>query len=31
MKCMECNKENEYGDLGITGVNVNFRALEKSI
>ena len=30
-KCMEGSKENLHGDLGSVGVNVNFRALEKSI
>ena len=25
---MECSKENQHRDLGIVGVNVNFRALE---
>ena len=31
MKCMEGSKENRHWDLGSVGVNVNFRALEKSI
>ena len=31
MKCMEGSKENWRWDLGSVGVNVNFRALEKSI
>ena len=31
MKCMEGSKENCHWDLGIVEVNVNFRALEKSI
>ena len=31
MKCMEGSKGNLHQDLGIVGVNVNFRALEKSI
>ena len=31
MKCMEGSKENWHWDLGSVGVNVNFRALEKSI
>ena len=31
MKCMEGNKENQHRDLRSVGVNVNFRALEKSI
>ena len=30
MKCMEGSKENYQWDLGSVGVNVNFRALEKS-
>ena len=28
---MEGSKENQHQDLGIVGVNVKFRALEKSI
>ena len=31
MKCMEGSNENQLWDLGSVGVNVNFRALEKSI
>ena len=31
IKCMERSKENWHWDLGSVGVNVNFRALEKSI
>ena len=31
MKCMEGGKENQHRDLRSVGVNVNFRALEKSI
>ena len=31
MKCMEDRKENYHLDPGSVGVNVNFRALEKSI
>ena len=31
IKCMERSKENWHWDLGRVGVNVNFRAFEKSI
>ena len=30
-KVLEGSKENQHRDRGIVGVNVNFRALEKSI
>ena len=31
MKCMEDSKENLHWDPGSVGINVNFKALEKSI